>query len=65
LSADLEARVDQLKASQKDLKNIVCRETDIREVLEYDYTQLRHGCITHMELREASDCDLVNCYKSL
>jgi hypothetical protein len=34
LSADLEARVDQLKASEIDLKNIVYRETNKREVLE-------------------------------
>jgi hypothetical protein len=30
---DLEARVDQLKASETDLKNIVYREKDAREVL--------------------------------
>jgi hypothetical protein len=47
------------------LKNIVYREKDTREVLEYEYKQLSHGCIHHMELREASDRDLVNCYKSL
>jgi hypothetical protein len=35
--ADLEARVDQLKASETDLKNIVYREKDAREELEYDY----------------------------
>jgi hypothetical protein len=28
-------RVDQLKASETDLKNIVYREKDAREVLEY------------------------------
>jgi hypothetical protein len=65
LSEDLEAIVDQLKASETDLKNVVYRETDKREVLEYDYAQLRHECITHMELCEASNCDLINCYKSL
>ena len=65
MSAELEERVDQLKASETDLKNIVYRETDKREVLEYEYAQLRHECIKHMELREASDRDLVNCYKSL
>jgi hypothetical protein len=37
LSAEHEARVDQLKASETDLKNIVYRETDAREVLEYEY----------------------------
>jgi septal ring factor EnvC (AmiA/AmiB activator) len=63
--SDLEARVDQLKASETDLKNIVYREKDAREVLEYEYKQLSHECIKHKELREASDRDLVNCYKSL
>jgi hypothetical protein len=63
--ADLEVRVDQLKASETDLKIIVYREKDAREVLEYEYKQLSQECIMHMELREASDCDLVNCYKSL
>jgi septal ring factor EnvC (AmiA/AmiB activator) len=63
--ADLEARVDQLKASETDLKNIVYRAKDAREVLEYEYKQLSYECVKHMELREASDRDLVNCYKSL
>jgi hypothetical protein len=62
---NLEARVDQLKASETDLNNIVYQETDEREVLEYEYAHLRHECITHIELHEASDHDLVNCYKSL
>jgi hypothetical protein len=65
LSANLEVIVEQLKASETDLKNIIYRETDEREVLEYKYTQLSHECIYHMELREASDRDLVNYYKSL
>jgi septal ring factor EnvC (AmiA/AmiB activator) len=65
LFAKLEARVDQLKASETDLKNIVYREKDAREVLEYEYKKLSHECVKHMELREASDHDLVNCYKSL
>jgi chaperonin cofactor prefoldin len=65
LSADLEARVDQLKASKTDLKNIVYRETDKREVLKYEYVMLHHECIKHMNLHEASDLDLVNHYKSL
>jgi DNA repair ATPase RecN len=63
--SDLEARVDQLKASETDLENIVYREKDAREVLEYEYKQLSHERIKHKELREASDRDLVNCYKSL
>jgi hypothetical protein len=53
-----------LKASETDLKNIIYREKDAREVLEYDYKQLSYECVKHMELREASDCGLVNCYKS-
>jgi hypothetical protein len=65
LFIELEARVDQLKPSKTDLKNIVYREKDTHEVLEYEYKQLSHECIKHMELREASDRDLVNCYKSL
>jgi hypothetical protein len=40
-------------------------KTDAREVLEYEYKKLSHECIYHMELHEASDRDLVNCYKSL
>jgi hypothetical protein len=46
LFAELEARVDQLKASETDLKNIVYREKDAREVLEYEYKQLSHECGT-------------------
>jgi hypothetical protein len=65
LSTDLKAKVDQLKVSETDLKNIVYRETDKREVLEYEYAQMSHECIKYMELREASDRDLVYCYKSL
>jgi hypothetical protein len=48
-----------LKESETDLKNIA------HEVLEYKYKQLSRECIKHMKLREASDCDLVNCYRSL
>jgi hypothetical protein len=47
------------------MKNLFYREKDACEVLEYDYKQLAHECNMHMELRIASDCDLVNCYKSL
>jgi hypothetical protein len=42
LFVDLEARVEQLKASVIDMKNLFYREKDAREVLEYDYTQLAH-----------------------
>jgi hypothetical protein len=65
LFADLEARVEQLRASETDMKNLFYREKDAREVLEYDYKQLAHECNTHMELRITSGRDLVNCYKSL
>jgi hypothetical protein len=47
------------------MKNLFYREKDAREVLQYDYKQLAHECNMHMELRIASDRDLVNCYKSL
>jgi hypothetical protein len=57
--------VEQLRASETDMKNLFYREKDSREVLEYDYKQLAHECNTHMELRTASNRDLVNCYKSL
>jgi hypothetical protein len=65
LFADLEAWVKQLKASKVDMKNLFYREKDAREVLEYDYKQLAHECNMRIELRIASDHDLVNCYKSL
>jgi hypothetical protein len=57
--------VEQLRASELDMKNLFYREKDAREVLEYDYKQLVHECNMHMELRITSDRDLVNCYKSL
>jgi hypothetical protein len=65
LFAELETRVEQLKASEVDMKNLFYREKEAREVLEYDYKQLAHECVKHMELRIASDRDLVNCNKSL
>jgi hypothetical protein len=65
LFADLEARVEQLKASEVDMKNLFYWENDAHKVLEYDYKQLAHECNMHMELRITSDRDLVNCYKSL
>jgi hypothetical protein len=65
LIAELETRVDQLKASETDMKNLFYREKEAREVLEYDYKQLAYECDKHMELRIALDRDLVNCYKSL
>jgi hypothetical protein len=57
--------VEQLKAFEVDMKNLFYREKDAHEVLEYNYKQLAHECSKHMELRIASDHDLVNCYKSL
>jgi hypothetical protein len=65
LIAELETRVDQLMASETDMRNLFYREKEAREVLEYDYKQLAYECDKHMELRIASDRDLVNCYKSL
>jgi septal ring factor EnvC (AmiA/AmiB activator) len=65
LIAELEARVDQLKTSETDLKNHFYRGQEARQVLEYDYKELTYECDKHMELRIASDRDLVNCYKSL
>jgi hypothetical protein len=65
LIAELETHVDQLKASETDLKNLLYREQEARQVLEYDYKQLSYECDKHMELRIASDRDLVNCYKFL
>jgi hypothetical protein len=47
------------------MKNLFYREKEAHEVLEYDYKQLAYECNKHMELRIASDRDLVNCYKSL
>jgi hypothetical protein len=65
LIAELETRVDQLKASETDLKNLFYREKEARQVLEYDHKELAYECDKHMELRIASDHDLVNYYKSL
>jgi hypothetical protein len=65
LIAELETLVDQLKASETNMKNLFYREKEAREVLEYDYKQLAYECDKHMELRIASDRDLVNYYKSL
>jgi hypothetical protein len=65
LFVEFENRVEQLKASEVDMKNLFYREKDSHEVLKYDYKQLAHECNMHMELRIASDRDLVNCYKSL
>jgi hypothetical protein len=63
--AELETRVEQLRASKVDMKNLFYQEKEAREVLEYDYKQLSYECDKHMELRIALDRDLVNCYKSL
>jgi hypothetical protein len=65
LIAELETRVEQLRASEVDMKNLFYWEKETREVLEYDYKQLAYECDKHMDLRIASDRDLVNCYKSL
>jgi Skp family chaperone for outer membrane proteins len=65
LFAELETRVEQLKTSKTDLKNLFYREQEACQVLELDYRELAYECDKHMELRIASDRDLVNCYKSL
>jgi hypothetical protein len=65
LIVELETRVEQLRASEVDMKNLFYREKEAREVLEHDYKQLAYECNKHMELRIASDRDLINCYKSL
>jgi DNA repair exonuclease SbcCD ATPase subunit len=65
LIAELETRVEQLRASEVGMKNLFYWEKEAREVLEYDYKQLAYECDKHMELRIALDRDLVNCYKFL
>jgi hypothetical protein len=65
LIAELETRVEQLRASEVNMKNLFYQEKEAREVLKYDYKQLAYECDNHMELRIASDRDLVNYYKSL
>jgi vacuolar-type H+-ATPase subunit I/STV1 len=65
LIAELETHVDQLKASETDLKNLFYREQEALQELEYDYKEIAYECDKPMELHIASDRDLVNCYKSL
>jgi hypothetical protein len=65
LFAELETQVDQLKTSKTDLKNLFYREQESCQVLELDYKELAYECDKHMELRIASDRDLVKCYKLL
>jgi hypothetical protein len=57
--------VEQLKSSETSMKNLFYREKEARQVLELDYKELAFEYEKHMELRIASDRDLVNCYKSL
>jgi uncharacterized protein YkuJ len=61
LIAELETRVEQLKASEIDMKNLFYWEKEAHKVLEYDYKQLAYECDKHMELRIVSDRELVNC----
>jgi hypothetical protein len=63
--AELEGPVEQLKSPETSMKNLFYREQEARQVLELDYKELTFECEKHMELRIASDRDLVNCYKSL
>jgi hypothetical protein len=37
LIVELETRVDHLRASEVDMKNLFYQEKEAREVLEYDY----------------------------
>jgi hypothetical protein len=61
--AELEGQVEQLKSSETSMKNLFYREQEARQVLELDYKELAFECEKHMELRIASDRDLVNFYK--
>jgi hypothetical protein len=63
--AEREGQVEQLKSSEVSMKNLFYREQEARQVLELDYKELAFECEKHMELRIASDRDLVNCYKSM
>jgi hypothetical protein len=54
LIVELETRVEQLKASEVDMKNLFYLGKEAREVLEYDYKQLAYKCDKHMELWIAS-----------
>jgi hypothetical protein len=47
------------------MENLFYQEQEARQVLELDYKELSFECKKHMELRIASDRDIVNCYKSL
>jgi cell division protein FtsL len=47
LIVELETRVDQLKASETDMKNLFYREQEARKVLEYDYKQLAYEQQAH------------------
>jgi hypothetical protein len=65
LFAELETRVEQLKTSETDLKNLFYQEQEARQVLELDYKELAFECDKHMRLRITSNRDLINCYKLL
>jgi hypothetical protein len=54
-----------LKTSETDLKNLLYREQEARQVLELDYKELAYECDKHIELRITTDRDLINCYKLL
>jgi hypothetical protein len=59
--------VEQLKSSEKSMKNLFYREQEARQVLKLDYKELAFECEKHMELRIASDRDLAtatNCCRS-
>jgi hypothetical protein len=48
LFAELETRVEQLKTSETDLKNLFYREQEARQVLELDYKELAYEYDKHM-----------------
>jgi hypothetical protein len=50
LIAELETRVEQLRASKVKMKNLFYQEKEARGILEYDYKQLSYECDKHMEL---------------
>jgi hypothetical protein len=56
LIAELETRVEHLKASEVDMKNLFYREKEAREVLEYDYKQFAYECDVTPDFRRGTKC---------
>jgi tetrahydromethanopterin S-methyltransferase subunit B len=58
LFAELETRVEQLRASEVDMKNLFYQEKEAHEVLEYDYKRLSYECDKHKSLQKLNeDCE--------